>query len=216
MDKIKIAIADDEKMIREGLKIILETYEDIEVVALAQNGKEALEAVRNNPVDLVLMDIRMPVMDGVMATKLICQEFSKVKILILTTFTDTEYIKMALEGGALGYLLKDSDYDVIHEGIVASMKGSVVVHPDIASKMLSDLRESACDEKKIMKDYDLTQRDITLMKKIADGKTNKEISEEMYLSEGTVKNLITVILSKLDLRDRNQITVFCYKKKVVN
>ncbi|HHV45288.1 MAG TPA: response regulator transcription factor, partial [Tissierellia bacterium] len=132
MDAINVLIVDDEKLIREGLSIILSSYEDIEVVGTCGNGKEALEFIRNNDVDIVLMDIRMPVCDGVLGTKIIKEEFKDVKILILTTFDDREYIHEALKYGASGYLLKDSSYDLIYEGIKVSTKGSLVVHPKVA------------------------------------------------------------------------------------
>ena len=132
MNRIRIAIIDDEKLIREGLKIILSTYKDIEVVGMGENGLEALDICRTNNIDLVLMDIRMPICDGVEGTKLIKTEFPNTKVLILTTFRDIEYIEEALKNGASGYLLKDSSYDLIHEGIKASVIGNIVIHPDIA------------------------------------------------------------------------------------
>ena len=217
MDKIKIVIVDDEKLIREGLKIILETYEDIQVLDLAADGQEAINQVRENIPDLVLMDIRMPNLDGVQATKLIKKEFPDIKILVLTTFTDREYIRQALENGASGYLLKDSDYDVIHEGIIAAIKGNVVIHPNIATKMLSNFsEEKVVDIEAIKNEFNLTDREIDIIRKISEGLNNKEISNQMFLSEGTIKNIITVILSKLNFRDRNQITAFSYKNNLMD
>ena len=136
MDKIKLLIVDDEKLIREGIKIMMSTFADIEVVALAKNGYEALEICKSSPVDIVLMDIRMKTCDGVMGTRLIKEQFSKIKVLILTTFKDKEYIQDALKYGAFGYLLKDSSYDVIYEGIKSAYMGNMVVHPEVAKEML--------------------------------------------------------------------------------
>ncbi|NMB07254.1 MAG: response regulator transcription factor [Tissierellia bacterium] len=214
MKKIKILIVDDEKLIRDGLKIILSTYEDLEVVGLCEEGYEALEFCRKNPVDIILMDIRMPKCDGVLGTRIIKEEFEDIKILILTTFSDMEYIQEALKYGASGYLLKDSSYDLIYEGIKAAIKGNIVVHPEIADKILSNIPRDRENMKKVKK-YNLTDREITIIKEIAKGLTNKEIGEKLYLSEGTIKNNISNILSKLDLRDRTQIVIFAFKNDLV-
>lgn len=123
MNIIKVLIVDDEKLIREGLKIILSTHEDIDVVGMCSNGQEALEFIRKNRVDIILMDIRMPICDGVLGTRIIKEEFEDIKVLILTTFDDREYIHEALKYGASGYLLKDSSYDLIYEGIKVAVKG---------------------------------------------------------------------------------------------
>lgn len=212
MNKLKILIVDDEKLIREGLKIILETYGDIEVMDMAEDGFAALEALRRQPVDLVLMDIRMPKCDGVEATRLIRREFQAVKILILTTFSDTEYIRQAMKFGASGYLLKDSDYDLIHEGIKAAVLGHVVVHPDVADKLLAQTSQP----KKDFSNLDLTDKEIELIRKVAQGLSNKEIAESLYLSEGTIKNQISHLFTKLDLRDRTQLTIFAYKQGIAD
>ena len=214
MGKIKILIVDDEKLIRDGLNIILSTYEDIEVVGLCEDGYDALEFCRKNPVDIILMDIRMSKCDGVLGTRIIKEEFEDIKILILTTFSDIEYIQEALKYGASGYLLKDSSYDLIYEGIKAAIKGNIVVHPEIADKILSNIpkdRENAGE----IKAHNLTDREITIIKEIAKGLTNKEIGEELYLSEGTIKNNISTILSKLHLRDRTQIAIFAFKNNLM-
>lgn len=210
MAKIKVLIVDDEKLIREGLKIILSTYEDIEVVGLGSNGQEALEFIRKNQVDVVLMDIRMPVCDGVLGTRIIKEEFEDIKILILTTFDDREYIHEALKYGASGYLLKDSSYDLIYEGIKVAVKGSLVVHPKVADTIISSVSKAGDYSKEIDK-YDLTDRELTIIKEITNGLSNREIAEKLYLSEGTIKNNISNILSKLDLRDRTQIAIFAFK-----
>jgi len=210
MDKIKVLIVDDEKLIREGLNIILSSYEDIELVGMCSNGQEALEFVRSNDVDVVLMDIRMPVCDGVLGTRIIKEEFEDIKILILTTFDDREYIHEALKYGASGYLLKDSSYDLIYEGVKVAVKGSLVVHLKVADTIISSVSMEE-DYSKQIKKYGLTDRELTIIKEIANGLSNKEIAEKLYLSEGTIKNNISNILSKLDLRDRTQIAIFAFK-----
>ena len=212
MEKIKLLIVDDEKLIREGLKVMLSLFNDIEVVGLCENGYKALEFCNENNVDVVLMDIRMDICDGVKGTRLIKEKFSKIKILILTTFKDKEYIRDALKYGAFGYLLKDSSHDVIYEGIKAAFKGNMVVHPEVANEMMDSKEEIILDNDK----YKLSPKEINIIENIAKGFTNKEISEKLYLSEGTIKNNITGILSKLELRDRTQIAIFAFKNGIVN
>lgn len=211
MDKIKLLIVDDEKLIREGLKIMLSIFEDIDVVGTAENGYKALEFCKGNEVDVVLMDIRMKECYGVMGTRLIKEQFSRIKVIILTTFKDKEYIQDAMKYGAFGYMLKDSSHDVIYEGIKTAYKGNMVVHPEVATKMMDN---SICNKKDIDK-FGLSEKEIKIIEFIANGLTNKEISEEIFLSEGTVKNNITNILSKLELRDRTQIAIFAFKNGIV-
>ncbi len=155
----------------------------------------------------------MPKCDGVLGTRIIKEEFENARILILTTFSDMEYIQEALKHGASGYLLKDSSYDLIYEGIKAAFKGNIVVHPDIADKLLSNMSEEVDNTEKL-KSYNLTHREITIIREIANGLSNREIGEKLYLSEGTIKNNISNILSKLGLRDRTQIAIFAFKNKM--
>ncbi|MDS0526994.1 response regulator transcription factor [Clostridium sp. SHJSY1] len=211
MDKIKLLIVDDEKLIREGLKIMMSTFEDIEVVALAGNGYEALDICKDNNIDIVLMDIRMETCDGVMGTRLIKEQFEKIKVLILTTFKDKEYIEEALSYGAFGYLLKNSSHDVIYEAIKSAYKGNMVVNPQVAKEIFISNGVNKHDIGK----YNLSEKEIKIIEGIANGLTNKEISDKLFLSEGTIKNNITNILSKLELRDRTQIAIFAFKNKIV-
>lgn len=153
---MKLLIVDDEKLIREGLKLMLSTFDDIEIIGLCKDGYEALEFCRKNDLDVILMDVRMPECNGVMGTRLIKEQFNNIKILILTTFKDEEYIHEALKYGASGYLLKDSSYDVIYEGIKSAYIGNIVVHPDVASKILK-----GGEKEKVFWDvnqYDLTRK----------------------------------------------------------
>ncbi|MGG7164939.1 response regulator transcription factor [Clostridium ihumii] len=212
MNKIKVLIVDDEQLIRDGLKMMLSIFDDIEVVGTAENGYKALECCKTIDVDVVLMDIRMKECTGVMGTRLIKEQFSKIKVIILTTFKDKEYIKEALKYGAFGYMLKDSSHDVIYEGIKTAYKGNMVVHPDVALEMMELNKEV----KKDIERYGLLEKEIKIIKAIANGLTNKEIAEELFLSEGTIKNNITNILSKLELRDRTQIAIFAFKNGIVN
>lgn len=213
MEKIKIAIIDDEKLIREGLDIILSSYDDIEVTSLGEDGYEALEICENEEIDLVLMDIRMPKCDGVKGTKIIREKFPNIKVLILTTFQDTEYIKDALENGASGYLLKDSSYDLIYQAIKTSLGGNIVIHPDVAKDMLNNNSQNV-DLEVVCNQYSLDKREIEIIRLISDGITNKEIGKELFLSEGTIKNRVSVILSKLNLNSRTGIVSFSFKNKL--
>lgn len=212
MEKIKLLIVDDEKLIRDGLKIMLSTFEDIEVVDTCENGFKALDICKSKEIDIVLMDIRMKDCDGVMGTRLIKDQFNKIKVIILTTFKDKEYIDEALKYGAFGYMLKDSSYDVIYEGVKTAYKGNMVVHPDVASQMI--LKSSIIKNKDIER-YRLSEKEINIIEGIARGLSNKEIAEELFLSEGTIKNNITSILSKLELRDRTQIAIFAFKNGIM-
>ncbi len=216
MDKIKVMLVDDEKLIRTGMNMILSTYEDIEVIATAENGEEALMECRRSKPDIVIMDIRMPKCDGVLGTKLIKKEFENIKVLILTTFNDVEYIHEALNYGASGYLLKDTDYDLIYEAIKGCLKGNVVINPEVASKILNENmnynKKSNLEE--IKSNNDLTDKEINIIREVANGLSNKEIGENLFLSEGTIKNNISSILQKLSLRDRTQLTIFAFKNNI--
>lgn len=216
MDKIKVLIADDEKLIREGLKIILNANSDISVVGTSENGEAAIEFCKKEQVDVILMDIRMPVCDGVRATKIIKSEFPGIKILVLTTFKDDEYIFDAMKFGANGYILKDTSYDVIIDAIKSVYKGNVVVNPEVASLMVKSIAKNPENDLESIKDkYKLTDRQIEIIICIGSGLSNKEIAEKQYVTEGTVKNHITEILSKLEMRDRTQIAIFALKKNLV-
>ena len=206
----KIIIVDDEALIRDGLKLMLSLFEDIEVVATATNGKKAFEKCQTHEVDVVLMDIRMPDYDGVMGTRLIKEAYPQVKVLILTTFTDQAFIRDALSYGASGYLLKDSSHDVIYESIKSTLTGNVIFHPEVANQLLKTKVPSK-HEVNFYEQYHLTDKELSIIRKISEGLSNKEIAAKLFLSEGTIKNHITNILFKLELRDRTQIAIFAFK-----
>jgi DNA-binding NarL/FixJ family response regulator len=218
MNKIKILIADDQSIIRDGLKLILDMEEDLEVVGVASNGQEALKLTEELEPDVILMDIRMPILDGVMATKKICEIYPKTRIIILTTFSDDEYIFEALKAGAKGYLLKDVPSNELADSIRMVMKGGMLIHPDIAVKVVRGL-SNPVKEQEVSSNYkqpdELTNREIEIVRLIGRGKTNKEIAAELFLSEGTVKNHITNVLSKLYLRDRTQLALYVAQHRLV-
>lgn len=220
---IRTILVDDDMFIRESLSMIFGLQADIEVIGTFGNGHAAAEFVRSRldageSVDVVLMDIRMPVCDGVEGTKRIKTLSPRTAVLILTTFDDDEYIVEAIKHGANGYLLKNIPPDQIIEGIRTVARGHMLVHPDIARKLPGMLSASGGAKKPDghecepdLKRYGLTQMEINVVKLIADGLSNKEIAQSLFLSEGTVKNYITQVLSKLELRDRTQLAIFYLK-----
>ncbi|RKD31199.1 response regulator transcription factor [Thermohalobacter berrensis] len=211
---IKVVIVDDQKILTEGLKMVLSKKEEIEVCGIALDGDEAYMVCKKTNPDIVLMDIKMPKVNGVEATKRIKRDFPRTKIIVLTTFNDDEYIYDALKNGASGYLLKDADPDKIAEAIKTVYNGGALIQPDVATKVIDKFSQLAKGslEKDIDKRVDkLTKREKDICRLLGEGKNNKEIAKELYLSEGTVKNHITNILGKLELRDRTQLAIFAVK-----
>ncbi|AIQ71306.1 response regulator transcription factor [Paenibacillus graminis] len=212
---IKVVIVDDDSFIRESLKVLVALDPEIEVAGSAGDGREALALLKQLPhADVVLMDIRMPNCDGVEGTKSIKEAFPGISVLMLTTFDDDEYIIEALRNGASGYLLKNIPPDRIIQGIKTVHEGNLLIHPDIARKLAGFLQPAAPPKEtmpKTLEAYGLTKAELAVVSLIAEGHTNKEIAAELFLSEGTVKNYITEILSKLGLRDRTQIAILFWK-----
>ena len=201
---MKIIIVDDDCLVAAALKTILEVNEDVQVAATGVNGKEACQLYEEYQPDVLLMDIRMKEMDGLEASQKILEKFPKANILLLTTFADDEYIVKALKCGVKGYLLKQ-DYASILPAIRAVCTGQTVFGTQIISRLPELLeRKSAFD----YATYEITEKERAVMKLVADGKSNKEIAGEMFLSEGTIRNYISGILDKLNLRDRTQLAVF--------
>lgn len=205
---MKVLIADDDELVCDGLKLLLDMEDDFEVAGIAHNGIEAFNLCKKLLPDIVLMDIRMPDIDGVIGTKLIKEKFNQVKIVILTTFKDDEYIKEAIKSGAEGYILKNQKADTMIESLRAVSKGSFVFQKEVASSISSMLRE---EHKVDMSKFNLSQREIEVMKLVADGLSNKEIGDKLFISDGTVRNYVTTILEKLNLRDRTQLAIFYLK-----
>lgn len=205
---IRVIIVDDDRIVRDSMEIILSMDKEIEVVGTFSDGDQAFNYCRENNVDVVLMDIRMPVCDGVAGTKKIRELNSRIKIIILTTFNDDNYIVQALKNGASGYLLKNISPDKIIEAIKIVNSGNMLIHPEAAVKLAGMLNEK---EEANFSNYNLIESEIQIIKLIAEGYTNKEIADRVFLSEGTVKNKISEILGKLGLRDRTQIAIFYLK-----
>ncbi|MDD3223902.1 MAG: response regulator transcription factor [Clostridium sp.] len=205
---MKLLIVDDDALIRESLSILLNMENDIEVVGTASNGKEACELCSKLSPEIVLMDVRMPIMDGVLGTKYIKAQFQDIKVVILTTFKDDEYIKEALKNGAEGYILKNQTSDSIAESLKAVIKGNMVFEKNVAQKISSLIKS---ESKKTPGDYKLTSREFDIISLVGEGMSNKEIAAKLYLGEGTVRNYITNLLEKLNLRDRTQLAIFYIK-----
>ena len=206
---MKIIIVDDDCLVAGALKTILEANPDIEMTATGSDGEEACSLYREYLPDILLMDIRMKGMDGLEASRKILGEFPEAKILLLTTFSDDEYIVKALRIGAKGYLLKQ-DYASILPALRAVCSGQTVFGAEIVSKIPDLIRKE--DEF----DYaarGINEREKKIIRLIADGNSNKEIAAELYLSEGTIRNYLSSILDKLQLRDRTQLAIFYYQHK---
>lgn len=217
MLKIKVMIVDDQRLMREGLKTILDLEQDLSVVELAENGGDALEKIVDAQPDVVLMDIRMPIMNGVEATKIIKEKYPGIKVLILTTFDDDEFIIEALKNGAVGYILKDLSSEKLVGAIRDAYNGSSIMQPEIAAKVISHItgtvKEQVQDNasKMLHVKAELTEREKDVLKLVGKGMSNTEIAKSLYISEGTVKNYISNLYSKLELDDRSKLTLYAVK-----
>ena len=206
---IKVAIADDQRLMRDGLKTILELQDNIEVIGTASNGNEAINICQKCTPDVILMDIRMPLMNGVEATKTIKECYPEVKIIVLTTFDDEDYIINALNYGATGYMLKDIDGDALIKGIEDAYENKYILPSVIASKLVNKLINNNIDNKK--KDRlstPFTDREFEIAKMLSQGFTNKQIASSLFISEGTVKNNVSNIYSKIQIFDRTSAALY--------
>lgn len=201
---IKILIADDDLLIREGLKIILGMDEEFEIIDCVENGQQAVARCKECQIDVALLDVRMPVMNGVQATREICEQTS-TKPLILTTFDDDEFILEGIRCGAKGYLLKNNTPEKIKDAIKVIHGGNTVIQGVVLDKLKEEL--SAAKSGKLNQSL-FSERELQIMELIAKGFSNKEIAKTLYLSEGTTKNYITSILNKTGLEHRTQIAIY--------
>ena len=209
MDKIKVLIADDQTLMRDGLKTILELEENIEVVALAKDGLEALTLCDKTEPHIVLMDIRMPNMDGVEATKKIKQAYPETVVLILTTFDDEKFIVEALSHGATGYILKDIDGDELIKAVNNAHKGSFILPSKIAIKLAGTISKAKKrSENTSLTSLALSEKEIEIAKMLAQGFTNKQIAYALYISGGTVKNYVSNLYSKIGISDRTAAAIY--------
>lgn len=201
MNNIKLALVDDQELIRESLNIILSMEEDFELIGLAGNGQEALILCEHQQPDIVLMDINMPIMDGIEATKIIKNRWPHIRVIILTTFQEVDYVKEALSFGAEGYLLKAIHPKDLASSIRLVSRGETLIPQVLAKQLLSQLPNEKKEETLYQK-FGLTEREGQILQSIAHGLSNREISEKLFLTEGTVKNYVSKIYAKLDVSDR--------------
>lgn len=217
---INVLVADDQELIRQSLQIVLNTKEDLNVTDTVANGQEVIQSVRANKPDVILMDIRMPKMDGVQCTKIIKENYPDIKIIILTTFDDDEFVFNALKNGASGYLLKGVSMDELEEAIKTVYSGRAMINPDIATKVVMLFNQMANQNLKVEVDKKteahITKTEWKVIEQVEQGASNKEIAKNLNLSEGTVRNYISTILDKLDLRDRTQLAIWAVQAGIVN
>lgn len=205
----KILLVEDQAIVRQGLKVILEQDNNLQVTHEAENGEEAIDIVEKHLIDLVLMDIRMPVMNGIDATRIMKRKWPHVKILILTTFNDEQYAMETLRDGANGFLLKTAESYRLIEAVYSCMKGAMPLHDEVVAKVMPHLLEQKKTKQELP--VTLTERELKVIQLVGEGLTNKEIAAGLFLSVGTVKNQITQILQKTNLRDRTQLALFAVK-----
>lgn len=217
---IKVIIADDQELIRQSLQIILGVEEDIDVIDTVENGVEVIRSVRKEKPDVILMDIRMPEMDGVICTQIIKENYPNIKIIILTTFDDDEYVFNALKYGASGYLLKGISTKELIGAVRKVHHGTAMINEDIASKVVKLFSRMAQSNITIQVDEsqtaDLKRTEWQMIALVGSGLSNKEIAAKLILSEGTVRNNLSIILSKLNLRDRTQLAIWAVQTGAVN
>ena len=209
---IKVLIADDQELIRESLKIVLGANEDMEVTGIAENGEQVLSEIKKEKPNVILMDIRMPGIDGVECTRLVKEKYPDIYIIVLTTFDDDEYIYDALKYGASGYLLKGCSLEELSSAIHSVLSGGACFNPNVAGKVAQFFSQMANSNSEFSleheENFDLSDTECKIIAQIGHGYSNKEIAQKLGFSEGTIRNYLSVILDKLDLRDRTQLAIW--------
>lgn len=210
----RILICDDQKIVCEGLQTILSADEELEVVGTAHNGEEALAMVAKLEPDLVLMDLKMPEMDGVLATRKITDEHPDIYVLVLTTYDDDEWIFDAIRSGAAGYLLKDTPPGELIKSIKGTLQGKSFIDPQVAGKLLAEYAENF-GKSQPPTHYTFTERERDILTLLSQGLSNSEIAEKLFLAEGTVRNYTSVLLKKLGVADRTQAAILAIRYGLV-
>ncbi len=219
-ENIRVLICDDQEVVRKGLNIILTHSDGIEVVGLAQDGEDAIAKVKAAPPNVVLMDLKMPKLNGIHATRRITMAFPDVKIIVLTTYDGDDWVFDAIRAGASGYLLKDSSGEAIVAAIRDVVNGRTHLDPQIASKILTEFNR--LDQKPVQAKPDdpvlesLTERELSILQLMAQGQTNQEIADALFLAPGTVKNNVSTILGKLHANDRTQAVLTALRRGIVD
>lgn len=217
---IKILIADDQELIRQSLKMMLSGVEDFEVTDMVSNGTDVIRSVRENRPDIILMDVRMPKMDGVVCTQIIKENTPEIKIIILTTFDDDEYVFNAIKNGASGYMLKGVSFEELTESIRKVYNGTAIINDDIANKVLRLFSEMAKSKESVSVDdqafNDIKDGEWAIIDGLVQGMSNKEIASKLNFSEGTVRNSLSIILSKLGLKNRTQLAIWAVQPDVIS
>ena len=208
---IRLLICDDQVFVCEGLRAILSTFPEIEVVGLACDGEEALRKVEALTPDIVLMDLKMPVMNGIQATRIIKQRYPEIRVLVLTTFDFDEWVFEAIRAGANGYLLKDTPREQLFAAIMGTVAGKGYIDPSVAPKLLDQLSGTQPAATNLELTRLLSERELEVLKLLAEGKTNSEIAAQLFLSEGTIKNYVSAVFTKIGVSDRTQATIFALR-----
>lgn len=208
-------LAEDQALVRQGLKLMIESDEEFFVTAEATNGREAIELCEKYHPDVVILDIRMPEMTGLEAARILRERWPEMIILMLTTFNDEEYALEAFKNKVNGYLLKDGDAEELIQSIKSALSGGLSIEAKVAAKVMPSLISQQKDENLSEQLEELTKREIDVLKLIGQGKNNQEIANALYLSVGTIKNQISTILTKLNLRDRTQLAIYALKHHIV-
>lgn len=207
---IKVIICDDQAIVRDGLEMLLKLEQDIEVVGVAQDGAEAVDLAEVHQPDLMLMDLKMPGMTGVEATRRIRAKHPEIKVLVLTTYDDDAWVFDAIRAGASGYLLKDTPRGQVVEAIRGTVEGKSFLDPNVTGKLLEQTASQQVQPSSKITD-ELTNREEEVLRLMARGLTNSEIADRIYLSEGTVRNHVSAIFTKLDVPDRTQAVIIAIK-----
>lgn len=208
---IKVLFVDDHEMVRIGVSSYLSAQSDIEVVGEADNGKTAVQLALSLRPDIILMDLVMPEMDGIEATRQIMEEWPEAKIIIVTSFLDDEKVYPALEAGASSYMLKTSKASEIAEAVRATFEGQSVLEPEVTGKMMVKMRQ----KKQVLLHEELTAREMEILLLMAEGKSNQEIADQLFIAIKTVKTHVSNILSKLEVQDRTQAVIYAFKHSLV-
>jgi DNA-binding NarL/FixJ family response regulator len=211
---IRLLICDDQTFVCEGLRAILSTTARIEVVGMAYNGEEAVHQVEALHPEIILMDLKMPVMNGVQAIRIIKERFPEVYILVLTTYDFDEWVFEAIRAGANGYLLKDTPREQMFEAIYGTVEGKGYIDPSITPRLLNQISGTTPTETNVEQTRLLSERELEVLRLLAQGLTNTEIARRLFLSEGTIKNYVSTIFSKINVPDRTQATIFALRNGI--